>query len=153
MKRFLKLNVSLLFCLGIFTACLKVDYKNLVNIKNNSEHNITTYIGVISSEYGGSLYPDTLLPPTIKAGIDIKPYSDNPYIYNYKYSKNRFDTICVFIWDTELANVIPWDSMRLKNKILQRYDVSYKDLDNLKWKVSYPPSSDMKNIKMYPPYK
>ena len=152
MKRFFKLNVSLLFCLGIFTACPEVDYKNLVNIKNNSEHYITTYIGVISSEYGGSLYPDTLLPP-IKVGIEIKPHSDRSYTYNYNYSKNKFDTICIFIWNTELASDVPWDSIRLKNKIIQRYDISYKDLENLKWKISYPPSSEMENIKMFPPYK
>ncbi|MDO5666027.1 MAG: hypothetical protein Q4G63_12340 [Bacteroidia bacterium] len=151
MRQFIKLSAVLLICLIAFTAC-PVNTYNSVLVKNNSSKSITTYMGVISAEHGGSLYPDTLLPP-IKLDGEIKPYSDRTYIYNYPHSRNKSDTLSFFIWDTELANAIAWDSIRLKNMILQRYDITYWELESLKWEISYPPSPKMRDIKMYPPYK
>jgi len=37
--------------------------------------------------------------------------------------------------------------------VLQRYYLSLQDLQKLNWRVSYPPTPEMKDMKMYPAYK
>lgn len=34
----------------------------------------------------------------------------------------------------------------------QRYDLSLNDLKQLNWQLFFPPSAEMRNIKMWPPY-
>lgn len=58
------------------------------------------------------------------------------------------DTIMIFIMDAELLEAKDIDS-----SIIQRYDLSLEDLQKVNWRLSYPPDKNMKNIKMYPPYK
>jgi len=150
MKKMFNL-VVLFMCLFILAACPEMGYKNLVQIKNNSEHNITTYVSVVPRINGASLYPDTVLP-SAKVGIEISKNQEETYSYNYQYFENKNDTLCFFIWDTDTANVVSWDLIQSKYHILQRYDISKMDLESLHWKLTYPPTEAMKYIKMYPPY-
>lgn len=85
----------------------KVDYKNLVQIENNSSKNITVYIGVSPQINGGSIYPDTIFPKS-RVGIEIKSNQSHSYSYNYEYDKNRNDTLCFFVWETDILNTLSW---------------------------------------------
>lgn len=131
--------------LVVMTGCPR-DYKQAVRISNNSKSDISVYIGVASYRY-----PDTVFPSE-RLGIQIRGKETTTYIYNNDYSDSSKDTLSFFIWDTEILNSQPWDTIRNHYKILRRYDLSHKDLLKLNWHISYPPSSDMRNIKMYPAY-
>lgn len=40
----------------------------------------------------------------------------------------------------------------INNTIIQRYDLSLQDLQDANWMLTYPPSPNMRTIKMWPPY-
>jgi hypothetical protein len=44
------------------------------------------------------------------------------------------------------------DSISIKNDILAHYQLALEDLRQMNWTVVYPPSEEMKNMKMYAPY-
>lgn len=137
--------------------CSKDDEDNhsTITMINNSEKEIYTY-------FGGS-YPDTLQD----VGV---PSSSEPSIYKVaSHERNATalwmspsweivlcdrrqipsDTLMVFVYDAELLDS---KTSNVYDAVIQRYDLSLQDLQQLNWTLTYPPSSDMRNIKMYPPY-
>ena len=73
-----------------------------------------------------------------------------------KVDGKKYDTLKLFIFDyAKIMSLdigvgpftIPCDSV-----LLQRYDLTIKDLDKIGWTLTYPPDERMKDIKMYPPY-
>jgi len=45
------------------------------------------------------------------------------------------------------------DTIRKYVPVIQRYQLTLQDLERLNYVVTYPPTEEMKNVKMYPPYK
>jgi len=62
------------------------------------------------------------------------------------------DTLYVFIFEEDVLANHSWADVVDKNLVLQRYNLSLKDLQQLNWQISYPPSEQMKDMKMYPPF-
>ncbi len=67
------------------------------------------------------------------------------------------DTMMVFVWDVEIKDKRTFhdrvkDSLLLQEAFRARYDLSFQDLQRLNWTLSYPPSENMKTIKMWPRY-
>jgi hypothetical protein len=62
------------------------------------------------------------------------------------------DTLMVYIFDEEVLKNNSWGVVVENYMILQRYDLSLPDLQKLNWHVFYPPTEEMKNMKMYPKY-
>lgn len=136
-------------------ACKKEDenHHKTIEIINNSEKTLYADCGVS--------YPDTLFDirrpsPAYK----IKPYERNTTaLWNRDYWESDFevgwiipsDTLMIYIYDAELLDSKTFT--HIKNTVIQRYDLSLQDLQFLNWKISYPPSEAMKDIKMYPSYK
>ena len=58
----------------------------------------------------------------------------------------------MFVFDSEKYEKTDWSAIRDQYLILQRYDFTKAELDVLGWHISYPPSSEMKDIKMWSPY-
>lgn len=56
----------------------------------------------------------------------------------------------IFIMDAELLES---KETHIHDIIIQRYDLSLQDLQQINWTLTYPPNENMKNMKMYPPYK
>lgn len=147
--------ISFLFMVN---ACKKEDenHHKTIEVINNSEKAIYTY-------FGGA-YPDTLfdirVPSSPRSIYKVEPYERNTTaLWNRDYWESDFkvgwiipsDTLMIYIYDAELYDSKTFT--HVKNTIIQRYDLSLQDLQWLNWKISYPPSEAMKNIKMYPPYK
>ena len=59
------------------------------------------------------------------------------------------DTLMVFVFDAEQLDA---DDHNLEEALLVRYDLSLMDLKHLNWMLSYPPSPQMQDMKMFPPY-
>ena len=72
--------------------------------------------------------------------------------YGYKDYPN--DTMMVFVFDADIIGKrIPdsfRDSLLLQEAFMARYDLSLQDLQRLNWTLSYPPTENMKTIKMWP---
>ncbi|SQA93841.1 hypothetical protein [Capnocytophaga ochracea] len=62
------------------------------------------------------------------------------------------DTLSIFIFNTDTLNKYSWEEVRRDYKILKRYDLSIQDLELLDYKVYYPPTPAMSQMKMYPKY-
>jgi len=62
------------------------------------------------------------------------------------------DTVFVYVFDAELIENTPWDIVVKDYLVLKRYDLSLDDLRRLDWRVTYPPTDAMKDIKQFPAY-
>jgi len=62
------------------------------------------------------------------------------------------DTLMVYIFDAAQMEMQSSNSSWKEAMVLQRYDLSLSDLRNLNFKISYPPVSALKEMKMNPPY-
>lgn len=154
--------LMVLFCVFMANSCVMKEDENhhrTIEVINNSEKAIYTYLGLF--------YPDTLfeagrIPSSSEPSIyKVLPHERNRSALNMArvYWETIFkdgsqipsDTLMIYIYDAEL-----WESKTFNHiykTVIQRYDVSLQDLQGLNWKISYPPAEEMKNIKMYPPYK
>jgi len=102
----------------------------------------------------GIFYPDTVLP---EKNFEGYPYEiNNEAHFRSQYSDDQFflpsDTLSIFFFDPDTLKKYDWQIIREEYKILVRYDFSQKDLQRLKWCIYYPPTEEMKDMKMYPPY-
>ena len=60
------------------------------------------------------------------------------------------DTLTIFVFDAEKLEA---RNAHVKYSLLARYDLSLRDLQRANWVLFYPPLENMKDIKMWPPYK
>ena len=107
---------------------------------------------------------DTLLPQNKPNTEFVAPsaYLDdklnNPYemimreSYNWLKQLSDDDTIRVFIFDLEILENTDWSVIRDQCLVKQRYDFTKEQLRGLTLWFSYPPTPEMKDIKMWPPY-
>lgn len=143
--------LSLLFIFICATGCL-VDYEDdHFMFYNNSDGTVLVHLGVTDTTQGGSLYPDTgIMKINCARGlIEAKSF------LTYDYARPpKTDTLCFFIFDADTINKYSWEEIRKGYKVLQRYNliVTKEELKKLDYKIYYPPTENMKHIKMYPPY-
>ncbi|MCL2040056.1 MAG: hypothetical protein FWG85_06475 [Bacteroidetes bacterium] len=153
----------LLFVIILFLLCYRCsceDYNN-IEICNNSNQTIYFTQGIN--------YPDTTLENnpnyidskgnrTYIAGSSynrIFPFKTNfttfhPYKSEFRY---LYDTLMVFLFDGYIIDHTIPEIIEKNYLVLQRYDLSLSDLEKLNWKIYYPPTEAMKDMKMWPPYK
>ena len=142
------------------------DTRTDMTFKNNADYSISIYsVLIIPWDYSAPLlYPDTTLPLQ-KPSSKIRNISPHGFIiYNStvvdvssQYRNYNTDTISFFVFSTDSMESLGWDSIRSTYGILQRYDISLNEYlslySNHPWKLPcFPPSSEMRNIKMWPPY-
>lgn len=146
------MNRNIIVCLLSILLVSCISYEP-VTFYNNTDHDIGYYIGMGGGD--GTVYPDTLLPNGYShAGVyrnsDITINVEGTWAEWYGYLKT--DTLCFFILNSDTLNKYPWEEIRKDYKILRRYDLSLQDLEYLEYKIYYPPTPKMRDIKMYPPY-
>lgn len=69
------------------------------------------------------------------------------------FDKWKCDTVSFFIFDRDIVDNYPWEYIIQNYCVLQRYDFSKEDLVQLNCQISYPPTKDMADIRMFPRYK
>ena len=57
-----------------------------------------------------------------------------------------------FIFDKDVVDALPWDDIVKKYCVLQRYDFTREDLNRINCQILYPPTKEMAQIHLYPPY-
>lgn len=138
------------FVILMFAAC-PMDYSHSFRFSNNSDTDVYIYLGGISREYGGTLYPDTGVAE-VRCGSIVRQGAEITDNYSDTKKDSWKDTLCLFIFDADTFNTYSWKEIQNGYKVLKRYDLSPKDLRALERKISYPPDERMKDMKMYPPY-
>ena len=101
--------------------------------------------------------PDTSLPLQMPRAVNIKT-GDYQTFFDAKtdlsdiYAQYRTNTISLFVFSTELLSAVGWDSIRTTYSVLQRYDIGLNDFQSLSHYPTFPPTEEMRNIKIWPPY-
>jgi hypothetical protein len=150
MKKFFLFSSLLL----LFFQCRDDGLARYIDFYNNSGKPVCYYM---PWKYG-TFYPDTILPEK-----NPEPYKFNKEWHfnfgnpgmneNQLFATFPTDTLSVFFFDPDTLAKYEWETIRKEYKVLVRYDFSHADLKRLEWRIYYPPTEAMKDIKMYPPYK
>ncbi len=68
------------------------------------------------------------------------------------FAEHYADTLNIYIFDAEVIENTPWETVVRDYLVLKRYDLSLSDLQRLNWQVTYPPTEAMKDIQQWPEY-
>lgn len=86
-------------------------------------------------------YPDTSLPVDKPALVKIGPGKDYNISSSQKWENELrskpSQTISIFILDSAVYTGQNWDSVRVNNRVLRRYDLRAEDLVNINYTVNY----------------
>lgn len=129
---------SLLF---LSTTCKEeADCHETIIFKNNSSKSL--YIHASGS------YPDTTSfevefpnPALNKEIYKVAAYSKNTSALWYRscleFTFKSNDTLMIFVFDANVLETIPWDTIKSKHLVLKRYNLSLEDLEQMNWKLIY----------------
>ena len=164
-KSLLKIIVVALLFSTVFCSCYddKPNCHFHIPFKNNADHSIYVYPETKEQYLAFPSYQDTILQPyypdpskdSVNYKIMPKCEDNTPlfkmscYEYDFGYA---YDTLLVFVFNADTLEMLGWDTVRAYYKVEQRYDLSLEDLQNVGFKLSFPPAETMKNIHMWPPY-
>jgi hypothetical protein len=146
-----KFKFVLIFFIPTLIGCPIDDDSFIFRFSNNSDVDVYIYLGVADSSIGGSLYPDTAIA-RVKCGVPFKKGESRGYCYKYDYDEKHTKILSLFIFNSDTFNTCNWDEIKKEYKIIKRYDISLEYIKSLSCNISYPPTEEMKNIYMFPPY-
>lgn len=139
----------LLFCCCVLFLGCEEFYK--FDFINNSAQKIYFY-----KDYQKSVIKDTLIKGDNKPGLYINPqersYQGALGTLENLFKRENVDTVSIYFFEAETADNIPWENIKKEYKVLKRYDLSLRDIQLLNYEIPYPPTSVMKDMRMYPPY-
>jgi len=156
MKTILITLITLIALILMGASCGDLaDHVYGIDVINNTEYAIQTAPG-LGSDWLSS-YPDTAMSKLKPDFFYVAPHERN-YIGNGEKWENVFpelpkDTLSIYIFSADALKAYDWSKVKEGYKILKRYDLSLNDLKKLNWVITYPPSEEMKDVRMYPPYK
>jgi hypothetical protein len=125
-------------------------------LKNKSGMVVRVYFN--DNEFYKAVYPDTgITNYSNRIGIAIKPNSlidvaggSAKWESVYQVSVPN-DTMSIFVLHDDTVSTYPWDTIRARYLILQRYDLSLKDLENRNFEIEYPYDPNRGKLKVWKP--
>jgi len=155
MKRQNIINSIFIVIISLITlgsGCEKIVYRrSSIIVENNAVHDMNFYLAVGGDK--GIIYPDTL-PINLKPPFPVAKAGQNGYNY-FGFSKEELfkqlpsDTLSVFLIHPDTLAKYSWQEIINDYKV-KRYDLSLGDLERLNFRVPYPPTQQMRGMKMYP---
>ena len=136
MKKVLKLLIFLLLLLSIESCKDSHPFERGYRFWIENESDDLIYFLVSYS------YPDTIIPDSydkikgVSVGSETPYDSDDPW--EEVFDELPSDTLSIFIFDGDSIDESNWQEIREGYKILKRFDISYDDLKQNKWIVTYP---------------
>jgi hypothetical protein len=144
MDKIAKFKVILILIMLIFTACDKTKVYTRADDSRLKISNISNkYIYFSFSDF----YPDTLKMYPISPSMSYyKVKSNETKTYNSKetwedFFQNRIVSsgkLFVFIYDAQTIESIPFDTIQKKYMILKRFDLTYNEIVQKNWIITYP---------------
>ena len=154
--------------LSIFCGCILLTAMTCTKDGEGSHHHIDFYN---STDYALYIdrsfdYPDTSVlhfrnVMTPGWNLKVESHSNNhsalEHFESYECElsecrSSRNNILMVFVFNADTLETHGWDYAKEHNMVMQRYDLSLTDLQNLNWTLTFPPTEEMRNIKMWPPY-
>jgi len=117
-------------------ACIPIDKRQYIQVKNNSTQSIYFYMN--------NHYPDTLLPESnqfvfIVGNGSVKQAWEVSGTLEKEFSRDfPHDTLLIFFFLSSTINNYDWETIRKDYKILERRSYSQSDLEKLNWIINYP---------------
>ena len=149
----MKYLLLLFFLLTMPSCLLYMDKEAGVYIINQSDNDLYMGIGFdsISSFY---------TPPDYVAFDDFRLCKQNEKKFFYCtglfwdefFKSYNLKTVSIFLLDSDTVQTYDIQTLKEGYKIKCRYDVTLKDLDLFRCTFTYPPTPEMRDIKMWPPY-
>ena len=148
----------------IFTAntCKRIDSENChyaIRFSNNTAMRLrvsSVYLSVYHSDPLDIEKKISILQPytEIKSGEqDNQSATFNRTCLEKVFKRDGYtDTVFVYIFDATIVENTSWDVIAKDYLVLKRYDLTLDDLQRLDWKITYPPTEAMKDVKQFPPY-
>lgn len=136
------LSLILLACFLVCNTCGKDgDKHDSIVFVNNSNNDIY----VCGDDWS---YPDTAINfanPSLGGDsyrVAAKTSGDPLRLRDtYEGRFGQIDKIMFFVFDAQVLENTPWDTVKAKYKVLERYDLSLEDLERLNWTITYPKDS------------
>jgi hypothetical protein len=126
--------ILLLFMLVLYGCPLDKGW--LISFHNNSQQTVCLYAKYI--------FPDTLLPSAKPELIQIEERT-NGVIYDtyindpeFKRLEKEGGILTVFVLSKDTVDKYDWSEIRLKNKVLKRYEFDNKELIEMGGGLTYP---------------
>ncbi len=154
--------VSVVICTGCREfRDIFAEYANLL-IYNDSSSNICYFCPSVPEMINNQVlctYPDTTICfekpygylAFIEPGEIRTAHGQARYLEDWFYYFPN-DTISVFLFDGKTVETVPWETVVKEYLVLQRYDLSIEDMKKLDRTIHYPPTPEMRDIHMWPPY-
>lgn len=140
-------TILLTFVLLTFFGCKEEPCPyHCIYIKNKSNNTIYYYCNLVS-------YPDTVAKTF---SVNILNPEHNYDIAPQKKILGRCleeynDTIMIYIYNNETLKKHTLQEIYENHMVAARYDLSIDDVRNLNYKIPYPPTEDMSEMKIYIP--
>jgi len=133
-------SINYVFLIGLIimlcSNCCKENEGYKLRVNNTS----TKSIYVTWTKGDSSLFK--VVNPTNEPRINKVEAHTIQNTYYGDASKGLFDSktqkISVFIFDAQVLESTPWDTVQAKNMVLKRYDFTLQDLESIQWLVTYP---------------
>ena len=137
--------IQLLLLFVCFVSCEPWGGMHGIHVENNSDLEISFYS---YSLLYGQFYPDTILKQdTLKdySLSHVKPHSQI-WVgtgFNYREIKKGNipyynDTLMFFVFSRDTLNKYSWEEIKRDYKILKRYDITGRQLNDQNWTITYP---------------
>jgi len=152
------LILSILFLICISMRCKENSFlykRYRLDFNNASQYTINLMIASVANL--NPVYPDTILPVNnFFHGQPIRPKTmcgiyDGGISLSEIINKLPSDTLSLYLIIQDTLLNYPWDTIRSRYLILQRYDLSFKDLDHRKFVIEYPYDETKGKLKVFTP--
>ena len=147
----------------IIGSCLFVTTMSCIRDTDDSHYNILFHNEAdydVFIEDGEGDYYDTSLSWMLNVmtpgwHLKVESHCDNIdafFSWDTYESILKHDTLMVFVFNADTLSTYGWDYAKEHYMVAQRYDLSLSDLQNLNWRLTFPPTEEMRNMKMWPSY-
>ena len=138
MRLFTRMVLPSLFLLLTSARC-KTHQWYSISVHNDTNDTIYFHVAGWGNTH---IYPDTNLEGAKPALIRVLPLRSNAYYqsgpWEEYFSDLPADTVSIFFFDDDTIDAYTWDRIRDEYKILNRYDLSFEELQSTNFQVRFP---------------
>lgn len=153
----MKNKLILILTLCFVKSCVGFDL-GVCEITLNNESGYPVASFVADGFNSGFSYPDTKLLFPLNdycltehiTGL-TRIYASRSGSYERMLSSTKQGVLSVYIFDQRAIDQEGWETLITKDAYLVRYDLTADNLEDLDGNLSFPPSAEMKDIKVYYP--